>query len=371
MAFFEGEPVKPLVSILIPALNAQEWIADTLRSAIAQTWEPKEIIVVDDGSSDRTSALAEQFESDGVRLISQANRGAAAARNIALSLSNAAYIQWLDADDLLAPDKIAVQMAVVLRCRSRRTVLSGPWGYFFHRYYRAKFIPTGLWCDISPTEWLLRKLEQNVFMQTATWLVSRELTEKAGPWNTELLSDDDGEYFCRVVLGSDGVRFAPDAKIYYRISGPGSLGYIGRSVQKCEAQWRSMQLQIGYLRSLDDGPRVRAACITFLRNWMCFFYPHVPHLVRQAEEMVIDLGAKPKGRPLLGSSWRHQARYLTRQTRLLASGATATSIAFRPRWSLPSLLDRAFYSIDKHRSKPTQHINAGVLPKPNIVAQAK
>src|SRR5208282_3082860 len=97
---------KPSVSILIPAYNAQEWIANTLRSAIAQTWEPKEIIVVDDGSADQTFAIARQFESDAVRVVTQRNQGAAAARNHAFALSRGEYIQWLDADDLLAPDKI-------------------------------------------------------------------------------------------------------------------------------------------------------------------------------------------------------------------------------------------------------------------------
>ena len=62
----ESRPVtimRPLVSILIPAYNVEEWIVDTLLSAIAQTWESKEIIVVDDGSTDRTLALAQRFES--------------------------------------------------------------------------------------------------------------------------------------------------------------------------------------------------------------------------------------------------------------------------------------------------------------------
>src|ERR1035437_3336855 len=94
----EVSVVKPLVSILIPAFNAQDWITDTLRSAIAQTWDRKEIIVVDDGSRDQTLAIARRFESDDVRVVTQKNQGAAAARNKAFSLSQGEYIQWLDAD---------------------------------------------------------------------------------------------------------------------------------------------------------------------------------------------------------------------------------------------------------------------------------
>jgi len=348
--------VQPLVSILVPAFNAQEWIADALRSAVAQTWERREIIVVDDGSTDQTFAVAQQFESHEVRVVHQANQGAAATRNRAFSLSRGDYIQWLDADDVLAPDKITKQMKAMKECRSKRVLLSGAWGWFFYRCHRAKFVPTGLWCDLSPTEWLLRKLEQNLFMQTATWLVSREVTENAGPWDTRLLSDDDGEYFSRVLLGSNGIRFVPDAKVFYRLSSPGSLGYVGRSIEKCEAQWRSMQLQIGYLRSLDDSPRIRAACVTFLKNWMIFF-PHMPHLVRQAKEMARELGGEPRVRRLLRYSWT-QAAYewcLAKRVQLFLSGGTATSIAFRSRWSLPSLVDKALFRLEKHRSGLTQN----------------
>jgi glycosyltransferase involved in cell wall biosynthesis len=166
--------MQPLVSILIPAYNAQEWIADTLRSAIAQRWERKEIIVVDDGSTDLTLAAARQFQPDGVRVVTQKNQGAAATRNKAFSLSNGRYIQWLDADDLLAPDKVSRQMTALDQGLSERTLLSSGWGQFMYRYHRAEFTPTPLWCDLSRTEWLLRKMGQNLHMQTATWLVSRE-----------------------------------------------------------------------------------------------------------------------------------------------------------------------------------------------------
>src|SRR6266480_1579596 len=187
--------MNPLVSILIPAFNAQEWIADTLKSAIGQTWPRKEIIVVDDGSRDQTLAIARGLGSKEVSVVTQANQGAAATRNRAYSICQGDYIQWLDADDLLAPDKIARQMEAADRDAGRRMLLSSAWGYFMYRVHRADFVPTPLWCDLSPVEWLLRKLGQNLHMQTATWLVSRELTEAAGPWNTQLLGDDDGDYF--------------------------------------------------------------------------------------------------------------------------------------------------------------------------------
>ena len=204
--------MKPLVSILIPAYNAEKWITDTLRSAVGQTWPNKEIIVVDDGSKDDTLRVARQFEADGVRVVTHTNRGAAATRNAAYQLANGDYIQWLDADDLLSPDKISRQMEAAAETGDRRTLLSSGWSSFLYRYYRARFVPTALWANLNRTEWLLRKMSMNLHMQTATWLVSRELTEAAGPWNTSLLGDDDGECFCRVLMASNGVRFVPDAR---------------------------------------------------------------------------------------------------------------------------------------------------------------
>jgi len=129
-------------------------------------------------------------------------------------------------------------------------------------------------------------------MQTATWLVSRELAEAAGPWNTRLLGDDDGEFFTRVLLASDGTRFVKESKVYYRESGAGSLSYVGHSNRKLEAQWLSMQLTIGYLRSLVDDARARAACVTYMQNWMGFFYTERVDIFRQAEELAKSLGGE-------------------------------------------------------------------------------
>ena len=331
--------MKPLVSILIPAFNAQEWIADTLRSAIAQTWNRKEIIVVDDGSIDRTLEVARRFQAKGVRVFTQENRGAAAARNTAFSLSQGDFIQWLDADDLLSPDKIARQMEVLDQCQSKQTLVSSAWGNFFYRYYRAEFIPTPLWADLSPTEWLLRKMGQNFHMQTATWLVSRKLTEAAGPWNTQLLGDDDGEYFCRVLLQSNGVRFVPGVKVYYRASGASSLSYVGRSDRKLDAQWRSMKLHIDYLRSLEDSPRVRAVCEKYLQNWLVFFYPKRLDLVKEMQQRAEELGGKLSVPKL---SWKY-SWIESIFGRALASRAQV--FLSQSKWSFARLWDKALFRL--------------------------
>lgn len=335
--------MKRLVSILIPAFNAEKWLAETLRSAIGQTWANKEIIVVDDGSKDNTLAVAKTFESETVKVFTKENQGASATRNKAFSLCRGDYIQWLDADDLLSPDKISKQMALLGDSPNPKILLSAEWGSFMHRVSRAKFTPSGLWCDLSKTEWLMRKMEQNVYMQTATWLVSRELCEAAGPWDTRLLGDDDGEYFCRILLASDGVRFAPGAKVYYRQAGSGSLSYVGASNRKRDAQWISMELHMGYLRSLEDSPRARAACVTFMQNWMVSFYPERLDIFEKAQGLARELGGRIEVPHL---SWKYAwiralfGRYMARRAELKLQGM---------KWSMVSNWDRALCRLGKEK----------------------
>jgi glycosyltransferase involved in cell wall biosynthesis len=229
-----------------------------------------------------------------VRVVTQENQGASAARNKAFSLSRGDYIQWLDADDLLASDKIERQMEALGPDANPRLLLSCCWGQFMYRPHRARFQTTSLWCDLTPVQFLVRKLTHRVFMQTAVWLVSRELSESAGPWDTTMLSDDDGEYFCRVVLASDGIRFVPKARAFYRDTGASGLSDVGCNDKKLEALWRSKQLHIDYLRSLEDSERTRAASVQCLQHYLVYYYPFRPDIVEDIRRVAKDLGGELK-----------------------------------------------------------------------------
>src|SRR5262245_40217728 len=150
--------MEPLVSILIPAYNASRWIRETLESALSQTWERKEIIVVDDGSTDPTAEIVASYASRGVRLVQQTHQGAAFARNRARSEAQGDYVQWLDADDLLGREKVARQLSLLREAGSKNVLASGAWAHFRYRPARAVFRPTALWSDSTPADWLVRKL---------------------------------------------------------------------------------------------------------------------------------------------------------------------------------------------------------------------
>ncbi len=333
---------RPLVSILIPAFNAQETISHTLRSALNQTWKNIETIIVDDGSADATAKIAESFRSKGVKVFRQDRGGAAAARNKALSHASGDYIQWLDADDLLAPNKISLQIQAFPDQR-KRTLLSSAWGSFLHRTSHAQFTPSGLWQNLKPVEWLFCKMDQNVYMQTGSWLVTRELTEAAGSWDTRLLSDDDGEYFCRALLASDGVHFVPGAKIYYRSPGMafGGLSCVGLSDQKLEAHWLSMKLHIDYLRSLEDSERVHRACINFLQASMLYFYPERSDIVEQSQRLAAELGGSVYPPNL---SWKYS---WIKELFGWKCAKRGRELLLKARWSMTRRVDRFLSSLSR------------------------
>jgi glycosyltransferase involved in cell wall biosynthesis len=105
---------EPLVSVVIAAYNAAQFLPETLDSVFAQTYGSLEVIVVDDGSTDGTRTLLEAYP-PRIRLIRQAHGGLAAARNAGLRAANGDFIALLDADDLWLPEKIAVQVEVARR----------------------------------------------------------------------------------------------------------------------------------------------------------------------------------------------------------------------------------------------------------------
>jgi hypothetical protein len=130
---------------------------------------------------------------------------------------------------------------------------------------------------------------ENLYMQPATWLTSRELALAAGPWDTRLWYDDDGEYFCRVLLASEGTRFVPGTGVFYRITGVNSISYMGRSDRKRDALLLSVKLHIQYLRSLEDSDRVRKACLEYLRTKCVDIYPERPDIFKELQSLAGQL----------------------------------------------------------------------------------
>ncbi|MGA3179077.1 MAG: glycosyltransferase family A protein [Verrucomicrobiota bacterium] len=291
--------MKPLVSILIPAYNAQAWIEGTLESAINQDYPNVEVILVNDGSADQTLALAKRYESKAVKIVDQKNAGGPAARNAAFGHAQGDYIQWLDHDDLLDRHKISEQLKAVDDAQGDSLLLSAAFGTFYYCTERAVFNPTSLWRDLTPREYFFAKFQDDQWLQTSAWLISRKLSQMAGPWWEVRSPDDDGEYLCRVVSASEGIRFVPTAKSYWRVGNHQSFSYSrGASTAASEAHLKSIVRCIEHFRSMEDSERSRTACVSFLRHRLIYFYPDHPELLERIYKLANELGGSLSTPPL-------------------------------------------------------------------------
>jgi len=289
-----------LVSILIPAYNAERWVQQTLEAAIGQTYANKEVIVVNDGSRDGTLEIVKRFESARVKIVDQPNAGGAAARNTALAHAQGDYLQWLDHDDLLATDKISEQMKHVQKIGDEQRLFSGSFSTFYFCPDRGRIATGPLLRGLSPLDYFYTKFEQDEWLHTTCWLVSRQLTERAGPWLDLRSPDDDGEYFCRVVAASSGIVFVPTAKSYWRVGNTASFSYSRESsVASLRAMLESTRRCIAVFRSLEESERSRKACVTFLRNRLIYFYPDQKEMLSQIYAMAEELGGTLSKPPLL------------------------------------------------------------------------
>lgn len=284
-----------LASIIVPCYNAAPWLAATLESALAQTWPNTEVIVIDDGSTDESLVIARGFESRGVGVVTQPNRGASAARNHGLQIAKGDFIQFLDADDLLAPDKIARQ-ASVLSAAPADSLAAGRWGRFAGSVEQAVFSEEAVYQASSGVEFLQLHYETGSMMQPGAWLAPRTLLKRAGPWNEALSLNDDGEYFARVVLSAGRLVSTPLARCYYRVPPHCSLSRRRDSVALASL-YRSVELTTRHLMRADSSPRTRAAA-AYAWKWTAFeLYPGAPGLSRAADRKCSELGGSSRPMP--------------------------------------------------------------------------
>jgi glycosyltransferase involved in cell wall biosynthesis len=276
---------------IIATYNAEKWIGDCIQSAVAQIYQEKEIIVVDDGSSDATLKIALSYASSRVNVVSKRNQGASSARNFGLKLAQGDYIQWLDADDLLHEAKIQTQMLAAEAGRDESVLFSGAWGRFDSSPEKACNSSDLLWEDLAPVEWIQRKVEHNLWVPPMVFLVSRQLTQAAGPWNEELKRDNDGEYFLRVISQASRITFLQSAKCYKR-STFGISHQMTLSDQKLESIAYSLLSHVRTLQQLENSPRTRNACLKLLNRWTIYFFPERADLLAKMRAAANELGGE-------------------------------------------------------------------------------
>ncbi|MEO7741963.1 MAG: glycosyltransferase family A protein [Usitatibacter sp.] len=277
-----------LVSVIIPCYNASAWISETLECVTGQSHANLEILAVDDGSDDDTASVLERHTDARMTVIRQANAGAAAARNAGLAVACGDFVQFVDADDLMGPDKIACQIAAAEHL-GPRGVLAARWGRFRERIDDTQWAQPWSPASQSGIDWLVDAWQAgDTMMPPHGWLVPRALVEAAGPWNGAAGINDDGEYFTRVLLASSAALQVAQAQVFYR---SGNASYSQRQDPWAwESLLNSYELCAYHLLQAEDSPRIRRAIAERIQGFRYRAYPRFPHLVARAAGILDAFG---------------------------------------------------------------------------------
>jgi len=193
---------NPLVSIIMPAYNAEKFISKSIESVLQQTYQNWELLVVNDGSKDNTSSVVSSFHDARIKLIEQVNGGVSKARNTGITNSTGEFIAFLDSDDLWLKDKLEIQVKYLMK--NQNIVLS--YGDYLSFIEDRKIIENKQLYPFKIKDLKKRLLVFN-FIATLTVMVKSDVLKATGGFDTELFGPEDWD-------------------LWIKISQKGSIGYI-------------------------------------------------------------------------------------------------------------------------------------------------
>jgi glycosyltransferase involved in cell wall biosynthesis len=200
------------VSVIIPCFNAQKWLTEAIDSCLKQTYPNLEVIVIDDGSTDGS---LETIKSYGNRILWETgpNRGGNYARNRGFALSSGDYIQYLDADDYLLPDKIAKQVHCLQATQA--DVVYGDWQHQTHLPDGSYFLEAVQVCG-PKEDFLTSLLANDRWLSPAALLFARATVDGCGGWDENLKAGQDRDFLIAIALDNHQFIYQPGCDSIYR-----------------------------------------------------------------------------------------------------------------------------------------------------------
>ncbi|CAN5351282.1 hypothetical protein BH09BAC2_BH09BAC2_15800 [soil metagenome] len=278
-----------MISVIIPFYNAEKYLEQTINAVLSQTYSHFELILINDGSADNSENIINAFTDSRIRYFKQENKGTCAASNFGILKSEGDYIKFLDADDIVNPEHLQEQLKTL--DGSASAVASCAWGRFYNNDpLSAAFDPESVWKNMLPLDWLKASLKQEGDMMSAwVWLIPKEVLQKAGCLNERLSLNNDFEFSVRLLLNATEVRFAENAKLYYRSGLQNSLA--GTVSEKAfSSAFLSTQLGCKHLLATEYSEEVKRLCANRYQQWVYTIYPNYPKLLKNFTMEIEKLG---------------------------------------------------------------------------------
>lgn len=204
---------NPLVSIIIPAFNAEKYIKETIKSALSQTYKNIEVIIVDDGSKDKTKNIVQSIQDPRLNYFYQNNKGQSAARNAGIKIAKGEYIAFLDADDLFLPKKIEKQVNFLEDNPDCGVCYCKIYHFFDDRNDKLFYNPTP-----NYSGFIFDKLLENSVVNPLAAVLRKEYLDKYGGFNDDWRRCDEQYLWLKLAFNKVKFCYLDEVLAYYRIN---------------------------------------------------------------------------------------------------------------------------------------------------------
>ena len=278
---------KPLVSVCVPAYNCELFIEQTISGICEQTYLNIEIIIVNDGSTDRTTEIIERFKDERITVVNTSNGGASKARNIAFEHSVGDLIIFFDGDDYIESDFITKQVELIIT--HKNSVVLSAWGRFYENNINTFVEEHTPKKSMLFNEWIqFYWYNCNPMTNPGRAIIPRATVLKVGLWNEELSLNDDLEFFTRIFLNSEKIIFNTKSKFYYRSGIKGLSSKIGNEAYRSlyESVIQSINAVISFY---GKDKKIMLGCANMLQSFIYLTYPQQKYLLKKANDKINDL----------------------------------------------------------------------------------
>lgn len=213
-----------LISVIIPAYNAEKTILATIKSVVSQTYKNFEIVVINDGSTDNTVSVVSTVSDPRIKILSFENSGLPTARNRGIDHSSGELLSFLDADDLWTHEKLEKQFNAIQKNKGIGVVYS--WTRFIDEANQVMFSGSGL-NEVFEGNIYCEMLQGNFIRSGSNILMRKSLINEVGYFDPDLKSVEDWDYYIRLAAVTK-FSYVPEYQILYRKSNTSMTTNVGK-----------------------------------------------------------------------------------------------------------------------------------------------